>query len=228
KLSRMALCRSAMREGILVDYISRHLPDLRVHREVPDPRRRSILDLARRCDWRQDHSEHVAALAAQLFDGLKSLHGLGRRERELIEYACLLHDIGWHVAAKGHHKHSMYLILHGGLKGFSNEEISIIAHIARYHRKSAPSSRHESFAALSPKSKQIVRVGAAILRIVDGLDRTHCSVVRTLRVRIEKNKVRLILHGRGDTELELWAARRKMRLFTQVFDRSVTFECAEN
>lgn len=223
-LDDMALCRAAMREGILVDYISRHLPDLRVHREVPDPRRRSILDLARRCDWRQEHSEHVAALAMQLFDSLRSLHGLSRRDRELIEYACLLHDIGWHVAAKGHHKHSMYLILHGGLKGFSGEEINIIANIARYHRKSEPADVHEPFAELSAQSKSVVRTGAALLRIADGLDRTHSSVVKHVRARVDKNKVRLVLEGRSDMELELWAARRKMRLFTDVFDRSLTLE----
>jgi exopolyphosphatase / guanosine-5'-triphosphate,3'-diphosphate pyrophosphatase len=227
KLEEMALCRAAMREGILVDYISRHLPDLRVRRQVPDPRRRSILDLARRCDWRQEHSEHVAALAVGLFDALRSLHGLGRRQRELIEYACLLHDIGWHIAAKGHQKHSMYLILNGGLKGFSDEEVRIIANIARYHRKSEPTEDHELFAALSPKSRQVVRVGAAILRIADGLDRTHCKAITRLRARIGKNKIRLLLEGRGDMELELWAARRKMRLFTEVFDRSIAFECVE-
>jgi exopolyphosphatase/guanosine-5'-triphosphate,3'-diphosphate pyrophosphatase len=226
-LKRMALSTCAMREGILVDYISRHQPDLKVRRDVPDPRRRSVLDLARRCDWHQEHSEQVALLARQIFDGLRPLHALGPKQRELVEYAALLHDIGWHVGASGHHKHSMYLILHGGLKGFAPEEIAIIANIARYHRKSEPTTEHEAFVALSPKARNVVRVGAAILRVADGLDRTHCSVVRNLKVRIDKNKVRVQFDGRGDTELELWAARRKMRLFTDVFGRSLAFEPQE-
>ena len=73
-LKRMHLCRAALREGILVDHLSRHLPELQIRREVPDPRRRSVLDLGRRCDWHQSHGEQVAKLALQLFDGLKSLN----------------------------------------------------------------------------------------------------------------------------------------------------------
>jgi len=226
-LNRMALSNGAMREGILADYMSRHIPDLKIRREVPDPRRRAVLDLARRCNWNQEHSEHVAMLCRQLFDSLRPIHHLGPRQRSLLEFAALLHDIGWHVAAKGHHKHSMYLILHGGLKGFTQEELAIIGNIARYHRKSPPSVSHESFASLSTAARKVVRVGAAILRIADGLDRTHCGVVHGIRAKIGKNKIRLRIDGRGDLELELWAARRKMRLFTDVFQRSVSFELPE-
>ena len=59
-----------------------------------------------------------------------SLHNLSPGDRELIDYAALLHDIGWHISREGHHKHSQYLILNGGLKNFTAEEIGIIANIA--------------------------------------------------------------------------------------------------
>jgi exopolyphosphatase/guanosine-5'-triphosphate,3'-diphosphate pyrophosphatase len=223
-LKRMHVCRGALREGILVDYLSRHQPELQIRREVPDPRRRSVLDLGRRCDWHQAHAEHVARLALQLFDGLRPLHGLGRRERELLEYGAMLHDIGWHISPDGHHKHGMYLILHGNLKGFEPEEVKVIANLARYHRKSSPKVEHENFASLSPRARKAVRVGAAILRIADSLDRTHCAAVSSIKVRLDKHHVKLLLTPRGDTEMELWAARRKMGLFADVFDRTVTFE----
>jgi exopolyphosphatase/guanosine-5'-triphosphate,3'-diphosphate pyrophosphatase len=223
-LKRMHLCRAALREGILVDHLSRHLPELQIRREVPDPRRRSILDLGRRCDWHQTHAEQVARLALQLFDGLKDLHQLGRHERELIEYGSMLHDIGWHISPEDHHKHGMYLIQHGALKGFEPEEVSIIALLARYHRKSKPKASHESFARLSPKARKVVRVGAAILRVADALDRTHCGAVSSLKVRVGNRRVKLIISSRGDTEMELWAARRKMDLFAEVFNRTISFE----
>src|SRR4051812_16643077 len=123
-VKKISMCRSALREGILVEYLARHQPDLAVRRQIPDPRRRSVLGLARRCNWEQGHAEHVTDLCMQLFDQLKSLHGLGERERELIEYGAMLHDIGWHITGKGHHKHSMYLIQHGDLKGFDEEEVA--------------------------------------------------------------------------------------------------------
>src|ERR1019366_1391535 len=110
-LDEIKVCKSALREGILVEYLARHLPDLSIRREVPDPRRRSVLDLARRCAWHQSHSEHVAKLCVELFDQLQPLHKLAAQDREVIEYGALLHDIGWHIARERHHKHSMYLIL---------------------------------------------------------------------------------------------------------------------
>ncbi len=159
-LKRIEICPAAMREGICLDYLNRHMPDLDIRREVPDPRRRSVIDLARRCHWHQTHSEQVARICMALFDELKSTHHLAEPDRELIEYGALLHDIGWHIGRQKHHKHSMYLILHGDLKGFSADEIKVIANIARYHRKGTPKQPHDLYASLSAHQKRIVDVGA--------------------------------------------------------------------
>ncbi len=222
-LERVTICKSALREGILVDYLSRHLPEISIRRDVPDPRRRSVLDLARRCEWNQSHGEQVARVALMLFDRLKRLHGLGKRERELIEYAAMLHEIGWHIGGPQHHKHSMYLILHGDLKGFTPEEIRIMANIARYHRKSKPSSSHEQFALLSGRGKHIVRIGAGLLRLADGLDRSHSGVVSSLLVSIHRRKIDVKIKARGDSQLEIWGARRKMGMLAATFGRSISF-----
>ena len=218
------ITNSALREGILADYLEKHLPELVIRRQVPDPRRRSVLDLARRCDWHQLHAEHVAKLALQLFDQLKGIHNLDAKARELIEYGALLHDIGWHIAGNKHHKHSMYLVLNGDLKVFTDEETQVIANIARYHRKSDPSIKHESFAVLSNEARQIVRVGSALLRLADGLDRSHCRVITEMKCRVLRSGVDVRIEGKGDAELDIWGARRKMGLFAEVFQRSISFE----
>lgn len=223
-LERIHLCHSALREGILIDYLSRHLPDLAIRRQVPDPRRRSVLDLARRCEWNEIHSRHVAELVLQLFDQLKELHGMDPRARELIEYAAFVHDIGWHISPRRHHRHSMYLVLHGDLKGFTTEEVAIIANVARYHRKSAPAADHEEYQALSPSAKRMVQAGAALLRIGDGLDRSHCGAVTGLKCKIGKRRICVTLQGRGDMALEIWAAQRKMGLLNDIVGRAVTFK----
>jgi exopolyphosphatase/guanosine-5'-triphosphate,3'-diphosphate pyrophosphatase len=185
-----------------------------------------VLDLARRCDWHQSHSEHVARLCLELFDALRPMHGLGTEQRELIEYGALLHDIGWHIARERHHKHSQYLILHGDLKNFTREEIRIIANIARYHRKANPKSSHKGFARLSAQGRRVVRIGAALLRIADGLDRSHSGAVSGLSCRITRKRVEITLKSRGDAELELWAARSKRDFFDEVFSRSLRFKVA--
>ena len=226
-LNEIRVCKSALREGILLDYLSRHLPDLSIRRDVPDPRRRSVLDLARRCDWHQSHSEQVAKLCLELFDATRPRHGLGAHDRELIEYGALLHDIGWHIAREKHHKHSMYLILHGNLKNFTREEVRIIANIARYHRKAKPSPVHKEYAALSSRARRVVRVGAALLRLADGLDRSHSGVVTALSSRLTHKRLEVTLKARGDAELELWGARSKRALFADVFGRSLRLKLAQ-
>jgi exopolyphosphatase / guanosine-5'-triphosphate,3'-diphosphate pyrophosphatase len=223
-LKQITLCPAALREGILLDYLHKHTPELEIRRDIPDPRRRAILDLARKYDWHQKHSEQVTTLCLAMFDQLKSLHGLGAQERELIEYAGLLHDIGWHISGKSHHKHSLYLITHAGLKDFSRQDIQIIANIARYHRKGPPSKKHELYAELGGRARRVVDVGGALLRIADGLDRSHASVITSLHCKVDENRVRCVLEARTDAELEIWGAMRKKDWFEKVFGRKISFE----
>lgn len=226
KIDRIELAKAALREGILIDYLSRHMPDVQIRSEVSDPRRRSVIDLARRCHWHEKHSIQVAHLTLRLFDQLHDLHRLGKDERELIEYAALLHDIGWHIAPEGHHKHSMYLILNSDLrKHFDAEELGIIANIARYHRKRPPTVEHESYARLSKSGRRVVDVGAALLRVADGMDRSHTSVVLDLKTRIDDDDgVVCRMDVRADAELEMWGAKRKSGYFEELFGRAIDFE----
>jgi exopolyphosphatase/guanosine-5'-triphosphate,3'-diphosphate pyrophosphatase len=222
-LDRLTVCKSALREGMIAEYLSRHVPEMSIRRDVPDPQRRSVLDLCRRCEWHQAHSEQVARLTLDLFDQLKSLHGMGSRARQIIEYAALLHDIGWHIGKAGHHKHSMYLIQHGGLKGFTPVEVAVMANVARYHRGPMPKKKHADYHALPKRAKAVARLGSALLRVADGLDRSHSGVVTALSCEIGKHGVDVTIKHRGDAELELWGARQKSDLFTEVFDKDVTF-----
>ncbi len=226
KVKQIHLCHAALREGLLIDYLSRHLPDVQIRNEVPDPRRRAVIDLARRCHWHEKHSVQVAALTMRLFDQLQPLHQLDKVARELIEDAALLHDIGWHIAPEGHHKHSMYLILNSDLrKHFDEAELGVIANIARYHRKRPPTVEHAAYAALSKQDRRIVDVGSAILRVADGLDRSHTSVVRDLRTRIHQDGgIVCKLDVRADAELEMWGAKRKSGYFEELFGRAIDFE----
>jgi exopolyphosphatase/guanosine-5'-triphosphate,3'-diphosphate pyrophosphatase len=152
---------------------------------------------------------------------------MGNAERELIEYGALLHDIGWHIGRNSHHKHSMYLIVNGDLKDFSSEEVAIIAHIARYHRRATPRKKHASYQKLPARARRIVDVGSSLLRLADGLDRSHASVIRNVRCKIEGKSIRCILTARSDAELEIWGARRKMKWFSKVFKADISFELAK-
>lgn len=180
-------------------------------------RRESVRRLSVRSGVPPRHAERVRDVALALFDQTHALHQLTALEREWLEHAAVLHDIGLSVAYARHHHHSHYLILHGDLKGFTQDEVEVIALVARYHRKAPPRAAHEAFRRLDPWKKPVVEKLAALLRIADALDRTHRGLVTRLRVTLRGKKAHFSLGARAACDLELWALRKKGKLFEEVF-----------
>lgn len=220
-LDVLAHCEFALREGVMIDYIARHRQKFMARATWPNPRSRSVMHLAERCGFRRHHSQHVAALAAKLFDGLQPIHQLDAGYKELLTYACLLHDIGHLISHDGHHKHSYYLIRNGSLKGFSDQEIEIIANVARYHRKERPKKSHYSFHNLDSEHRKPVRILAVLLRLADALDRTCFSIVSDVSCDIGETAVTIRVTTSSDAEIELWCAKRHAPLFEREFDRTL-------
>lgn len=219
-LSELTLCDKAIREGVIYDFIVRHREGLKAESEIPDVRRRTVIGLARRCHAPEIHSLHVAELALSLFDQTQRVHRLGPQERTWLEYAAILHDVGYLINLRQHHKHAYYLITHSDLAGLAAEEIGVIAAVARYHRRALPALKHEEFNRLTPRLQRVVKVLASLLRIADGLDRTHFSLVQQVKVKFGK-QITIEVHLTGDAEMELWAAKSRADLFEQVFHRRV-------
>jgi exopolyphosphatase/guanosine-5'-triphosphate,3'-diphosphate pyrophosphatase len=220
----LALCDFALREGLVLDYIQRNRAHIHTVDRYPDVRRRSVVELGERCRYYPAHADQVAKLALALFDATKADHKLTEREREWLEYAALLHDIGAHISYERHHKHSHYLITNGGLRGFEPAEIAMIALVARYHRQATPRKNHTGYSALDRKGRRIVRVLAALLRLAEGLDRSHAQVIDGLRIREDHDDLVVRVHSGGDTDLELWAAERHARPLITEIDRPIRFE----
>ncbi len=197
---------------------------------------RAVKRFARACGYEQAHSNHVAGLALAIFDQLKeSLPGkeacvadLTARDRVLLEAASILHDIGYLVNYVGHHKHSYHLIVHADLPGLDPREVHVVANIARYHRGSEPKVRHANFAVLSEEERRKVRTLAGILRIADGLDRTHTQRVRGVRVSVSTSRLACEVEadaacGEGGPQVDLWGAERKAGLIEAVVGRRPRF-----
>ena len=217
------LCETALREGIIADYVASNRPGMLLVEEFPDLRRRTVMELARRCQFREDHGTHVARLALSIFDQTRRLHKLATGDGELLEYAALLHDIGFYISPHRHHRHSAYLILNHAMTGFSRAEVRIIALAARHHRKVEPKRGRGLMRLLSKADCRRVRYLAAILRIADALDRTHARLVRAVRCSVSPKTVDVRIDADGDPELEIWAARRKGDLFEELSERKLRF-----
>ena len=181
-----------------------------------------MLNLA--AQYRSDatHIDHVATLALGMFDELSrlGLHEGDPVERELLWAACMLHDIGMSVDYDDHHKHSRYLILNGGLPGYSPIEVAIVAQAARYHRKGMP--HPGPLAALFGGDDERLNRCAVLLRLAEDLERSRDQLVRAAHVAVDDGTVHLELESDGDDRVPRWAAGREVELFARAFDRRLT------
>jgi len=167
----------------------------------------------------QGHAKQVTRLALMLFDELSILHGYGTDERSLLERAGLFHDIGWAYGQKGHHTTSFRLILADRTLPVTPRERTIIALVARYHRKALPEEKDRDFSALKRKDRKRVRALAALLRIADGLDYSHGNQVAALHCTVGDDTVTCAPEYRGDGRIERARAIRKSDLFGEVYGR---------
>jgi exopolyphosphatase/guanosine-5'-triphosphate,3'-diphosphate pyrophosphatase len=227
-LAGIGVSERGLREGLPIDYLSRaenaHLFNQMSFRE------RSVLELGQRCGFDEPHARHVVRVAWELFDSAREagLHSFGEWERELLEHACLLHDVGAFVSYTNHRAHSYYVIRNADLLGFDQTEISLIAAVALFHHKAFPRLKHPEFAELDKRSRQIVLVLCTFLRIAESLDRSHLQAVEHARLRVnDKKSVVLELTPTKDCHLELWEVRNHERAFEKVFGRKLTIRVLE-
>lgn len=202
----------ALREGMLIEELGRHA----AYTAGLSARQRSVLEAAERFGANLFHARHVTALARDLLAALERAgEGFAPEARSLLTAAAGLHEVGQIVAQSAHHKHSAYLIRHAGLRGFSPREIELVAQLARYHRRSGPKPSHPEYAALAPGDRALVSRLAAVLRVADGLDRSHAGQTRVRA--LTRTPQGWTLAVEGATPLDLAGAREKADLWAREF-----------
>lgn len=218
KIENIKISESALREGMILNYISNQREQLNLDlvANFRDPRRRSIYELLRKCNWPEAHSRQVANFSMQLFDEFKGVLDLMESDRELLEYASLLHDIGYYISYRKHHKHALYLIRNSDLLGFKEDEINIMANVARYHRKADPHKRHIRYKQLNKNARKRVKKLSALLRVADGLDRSHYQNVQSLEIHRKEETILLLITTHSDPELEIWGTLQKGKLLQKL------------
>jgi exopolyphosphatase/guanosine-5'-triphosphate,3'-diphosphate pyrophosphatase len=206
-----------LREGLLLEMAGA--------KEIaaPDPLR-LFREFAERCQSDRRHVEHVRYLALQLFDQLGGALGCEPEERELLEAAGLLHDVGQLVSYRKHHKHSYQLIMHAERLGLPPRERGLVALISRYHRRTGPRKKHAELAAMPAADQAVVRRLSALLRVADGLDRGHTAAVETVATELTEDAVIIRIAPRlqgADLGLECWGGSRKADVLAKLLRRDV-------
>ena len=222
-IDAMTVSEAALREGILLDRAARQGATGVAHR-LGDIRHRSVMRMADAFHEDTTHIRQSTELALQLFDGLRHEHGLDDADRDLLEAAGLLHNVGLFVSHAAHHRHSYYVIRHTDqLDGFTDHEIELVALVARYHRKSHPKPSHREFHALDDADQQRVRLLAGMLRLGIALDRSRRGSVRSVEVLRHKDRIVVEVHHDADADvsLEEYAAEDRVSLLASALDQPI-------
>lgn len=219
-IESITICERALREGVVVDWMLTHgLIEDRL-RYQDSVRQRSVIKIAQKYLVNLAHAERVGQFAISLFDQTQGkLHEWGTEERELLWAAAILHNCGHFISHSDHHKHSYYLIRNGELLGHTEIEIEAIANLARYHRKSEPKKKHESYRNISSKRhRRIVEQLSPLLRLAVALDRRQIGAIQQVRCEYLPAARTLHLHLQAthpndDCALELWSLNLKKGSF---------------
>ena len=186
-----------------------------------DEQLEAVIAFAEKCEYEQAHSRQVTGLALKLFDELGGKFGLGERERFYLECAGVLHDIGWVKGRSGHHKESLKMIMKDNSLPFDSYEKSIIALVARYHRKACPKKKHPYYRDLVDEDKNTVALLGGILRVADGLDRSHFNLVSDVKCTVGDSAIVVELEAKGSIKSEICAAEKKADLLEKITQKEV-------
>lgn len=223
KIKELVFSSYALREGILYNHIAeiseRHDKD-----RFSNLRINTLINLVKKYGVDESHSLHIWKLSKKIFEALKAELGLTNHDKEMLEAACYLHDVGFFISHDSHHKHSYYLIKNSEMPGFTNDESELIANIARYHRKSLPKDRHENFNKLRKPYKKLIWILGGILRIAEGLDRRQNSYVKDINLEIKDNEVliRIEKHQESSPDIEIWGAERRKQMLEIILNKKIS------
>ncbi|MEO1583398.1 MAG: Ppx/GppA phosphatase family protein [Planctomycetota bacterium] len=232
-INRLRVHDRGIRDGVILEMIgdmglsgAERTPDA-----APIEPSGSAIEFAVRCGVDEASARHTAFLACSMYD---QLGGLGilkpdPADRVLLEHAAILRDVGYVVNYSKHHKHSFHLILNADLAGMDAGDRRLVATIARYHRKAKPSLSHEEFAALSEADRERVRRLAALLRLADGMNRTHAGDVRGVSVSRESDTGAVVFdcESPDDPAVCIWGAQSRSELFEETFKAAARFQWAD-
>jgi exopolyphosphatase/guanosine-5'-triphosphate,3'-diphosphate pyrophosphatase len=220
--TELTISRVSMRDGLLLE-LARHVTGAE-DRSLVEGVLHSAMSLAEKYRVDMGHARDVEEASMRLFDELLAEHGLGARYRLLLRVASLLHEVGAFVNAAAHHKHSYYLIAHSEIFGLNRDDLEIVAHIARYHRRSGPKPSHLEYVALPRESRVIVNKLAAILRVADALSRSRHHQPRTFRFERRGYEFLIYVSGAPDLALERRAMAVKGDMFEDIYGLRIRLE----
>lgn len=177
------------------------------------------LQISKRYMGSRKRAETLESLTMAIFDGTKKMHGLGKRERLYLQIAAILHDCGKYISMVNLGECSYQIIMATEIIGLSHKEREMIANIVRFN--------HDDFKYFDVLSKEsaidrqeylTIAKLTAILRIANGLDRSHKQKFKDVKVNLKDNELVLTVDTKEDISLEKGLFADRAEFFKEVFN----------
>ena len=179
------------------------------------------LNLLRKYHGDEGHAQFVSDVSLKIFDALKNEIALDERARVLLQVAATLHDIGIFIRMENHHEHSAYIISNSEFFGLTQNEITIVSQIAKYHRGHSNPQDDDHFQMLPRASRMTILKLTAIIRIADAIDRSHTQKFTELKIAKQRDSLLIYTGNKHNTVLERQALGEKGGMFESVFGYKV-------
>ncbi len=211
KAKNVLISHVSMRDGLLLDMARRIKGE-----EDPELSQAVIQSaITTAVKYRVDlkHASTVSDTAVKLFDELAGEHGLKYRHRLLLHVAAILHQVGTYISGRSYHKHTLYIVSNSEIFGLTQNEVQMVAHIARYHRRGRPKPSHFEYMSLTRERRIVVNKLAAILRLAVALTTSKRFDPGKMQCKIDDEDFVISLGGKVDSA----PARRSVETMSDMF-----------
>lgn len=175
-------------------------------------------NIAKRYSSGKNHIQGTTNLALAIFDSMKKVHGMGARERLLLQIAVQLHDCGKYISMADVAECSYRIIMATEIIGLSTEERQIIASAVRYNTTEfVYYENNDDGSGLDRNRYLLVAKLTAILRLANAMDRSHYQKVQGLKAVLKDRELQLVIDSNRDISLELGLLKDKVKFFEEVF-----------
>lgn len=175
------------------------------------------VNISKRYMGSRKRSEVLEHFTTTIFDSMKRVHGLGKRERLYLRLAAILHDCGKYISMVNIGETSYQIIMATEIIGLSHQEREIVANVVRFNHSKFVYDGPETDMDLSRKSFLIVAKLTAILRLANSLDRSHKQKLQNLKVVLKENQLILTADTQENITLEKGFFEANGDFFKEVF-----------
>jgi len=175
------------------------------------------LNINKRYQGSKKKAENLEKIAIAIYDSMKKIHGLGKRERLYLRIAAILQDCGRYVSLTNIGENSYNILMATEIIGLSQVEHQIVASIVRFAHSDFEYYGQNGISGLERNSYLVVAKLTAILRLANSLDGSYKQKVKELKVQLQENELVLRVETQEDITLETCFFDEKVKFFTEVF-----------